>query len=70
MSWLRSGRGLEAILQVVDVGLRYSLLAGAGLASAFGQFLLALLLVAVAAGLFLRAWRGKRARKMRRPDSV
>ena len=56
---------LEVAFSVIDIWLRYSLLAGAGVAAAVGQFMLAYILVVVAIGLFLRVWRAKRIKAQR-----
>jgi hypothetical protein len=54
---------VEAALALLEVILRYSLLSGAGIAAALGQFLLAALFVVLAIGLFLRVWRKRRLAK-------
>jgi hypothetical protein len=58
---------VEAGLSALDVLLRFGLVTGAGVAAAFGQFLLALLLVTLATALFLRVWRKRRLRKPQSP---
>lgn len=55
---------MEVVSSAANVWIQYAMLGGSGVAAAFGQFLLAIVLLAVAAGLFLRVWR---RRKLGRP---
>lgn len=55
---LLSPYGLAAILEVL---LRFGFMSGAALALAIGHFVLALVLAAIALGMFLRVWRLRRS---------
>lgn len=55
----------EVAFGVLDALLRLGLLTGSGIAAAFGQFLLAAVLLALAFGLFLRVWRRRRIQRAR-----
>jgi hypothetical protein len=56
---------LDGIWVGVELAARLGLIGGAAFAAAIGQVLLALILAAIALGLFLRVWR-KKAKKLRK----
>jgi len=51
---------VEGWLGALEIWLQIGLASGAGIAAAFGRWLLAVLLIVLVAGLFLRMWRIKR----------
>lgn len=53
------GRALEGAGYAVEVAVRFGLLCSAAVAAFFGQVVLAMLLAAIAVGMFLRLWRRK-----------
>ena len=53
---------IEGAVQALEILLRFGVVTGAGIAAALGQFVLAVVLLFVATGLFLRMWRLRRRR--------
>lgn len=53
------GRALEGTGYALEAAVRFGLMSGAAVAAFFGQVVLAVVLAAIAAGMFLRLWRGK-----------
>lgn len=55
----RIGEWLEGVGWLLEAALRLGLVSGSAIAAALGQFVLAVVLGALALGLFVRLWRGK-----------
>ena len=53
------GRALEGAGYALEALVRLGFMSGAAVAAFFGQVVLAVVLAAIAAGMFLRLWRGK-----------
>lgn len=53
------GRALEGAGYALEAAVRLGLVSGAAVAAFFGQVILAVVLAAIAVGMFLRLWRGK-----------
>jgi hypothetical protein len=53
------GRALEGAGYALEAAVRFGLVSGAAVAAFFGQVVLAVVLAAIAVGMFLRLWRGK-----------
>jgi hypothetical protein len=53
------GRLLEGAGYMLEAAVRLGLVSGAAVAAFFGQVVLAVVLGAIALGMFLRVWRGK-----------
>jgi hypothetical protein len=52
-------RAFEGAGYAFEAAVRFGLVSGAAVAAFFGQVVLALVLAIIAAGMFLRLWRGK-----------